>query len=128
MSAANVACYSCLLHWRHHASKNNYYAGVYTGFRCRTRLGRKSRKSKVKDKYKSKSRVKLNISLVKSLTAVADRPTVYVRVTPPCSVCVLVYLSAHHNGYNTNSANHNFPSQFKITGYIMRRKFCKSYI
>ena len=54
-------------------------------FRCRTRLGRKSRKSKVKDKYKSKSRVKLNISLVKSLTAVADRPTVYVRVTPPCS-------------------------------------------
>ena len=53
-------------------------------FRCRTRLGRKSRKSKVKDKYKSKSRVKLNISLVKSLTAVADRPTVYVRVTPPC--------------------------------------------
>ena len=52
-------------------------------FRCRTRLGRKSRKSKVKDKYKSKSRVKLNISLVKSLTAVADQPTVYVRVTPP---------------------------------------------
>ena len=55
-------------------------------FRCRTRLGRKSSKSKVKDKYKSKSRVKLNISLVKSLTAVADRPTVYVRVTPPCNM------------------------------------------
>ena len=32
----------------------------------------------------SKSRVKLNISLVKTLTAVADRPTVYVSVTPPC--------------------------------------------
>ena len=32
----------------------------------------------------SKSRVKLNISLVKILTAVADRPTVYVSVTPPC--------------------------------------------
>ena len=34
----------------------------------------------------SKSRVKLNISLVKTLTAVADRPTVYVSVTPPCKV------------------------------------------
>ena len=33
----------------------------------------------------SKSRVKLNISVVKTLTVVADRPTVYVRVTPPCS-------------------------------------------
>ena len=39
----------------------------------------------------SKSRVKLNISLVKTLTMVADRPTVYVSVTPPCysrRVCV----------------------------------------
>ena len=64
-------------------------------FRCRTRLGRKSRKSKVKDKYKSKSRVKLNISLVKSLNAVADRPTVYVRVTPPCHVFDVMWLALH---------------------------------
>ena len=32
----------------------------------------------------SKSRINLNISLIKTLTAIADRPTVYVSVTPPC--------------------------------------------
>ena len=31
VSAANVVCYNCLLLWKHHASKNNYYTGVYTG-------------------------------------------------------------------------------------------------
>ena len=30
-TAANVACCSCLLHLKHHASKNNYCADVCTG-------------------------------------------------------------------------------------------------
>ena len=46
---------------------------------------RKSRKSRVKNNLISNPRVKLNISLVKTLTVVADKPIVYVRVTPPCS-------------------------------------------
>ena len=48
----------------------------------------------VKNKFKqySKSRVKLNISVVKTLTVVADRPTVYVSVTLPCNSTVLVQI------------------------------------
>ena len=93
MSAANAACYSSAGPYYVYSTGGITHPNIIItpafiqDFRCRTRLGRKSRKSKVKDKYKSKSRVKLNISLVKSLTAVADRPTVYVRVTPPWIGC-----------------------------------------
>ena len=48
MSAANVICYSCLLHLKHHTSKINIAQVFIQDHRCRTRTSRKSRKSRVK--------------------------------------------------------------------------------
>ena len=77
VSAANVVCCSCLTH-----PKIIIVQGLYrtTDIGQDKAENRESQGSRTH--LSSKSRVKLNISVVKTLTAVTDRPTVYVCVTP----------------------------------------------
>ena len=68
-------CVSCLLHLKHHTAITQAFR---QDFRLRTRPGRKLRKSMVKNNFNS---IKLDISLVKTLTAVTNQPTVYMCMT-----------------------------------------------
>ena len=86
VSAVNVACCSCLLH----ASKIIIAQAFVQDHRDIGQDQAENRESqRSRTDLSSKPRVKLNISLVKILTAVADRPTVYIMSVTPLCICAV---------------------------------------